>query len=400
MREEADGLDIPHPRLDAIMLDGRRERRRKRFVPAIGAAAAAAIVVGGVLVLPGLGSDSAPDSVTVHERADASFSEAKAQAAASAYSRGGAFAAGAKVYFGDTDQYAVDIDDPAVKKLSYTSAGVLVRHGTDYAMDDASRDGYSLVGTDGSVTGLDLRIGDVSSSTEATQPYLAYAREGEGDTDWDVVLLDLRDGSVAATVPVDGKFSWGGWDAPPVTLSGDRIFMGLDDAMVAVDWRTGDTTNTPLPTSTFPEVSADRYLEIDNSVSADNTSFTANVRVRDALSGETLLDLPDVGDRFASISPDGEQVLVLPYMSIGADDQIQRLADAVLYTVDTGDRMELPASPIGGYGWTPDGLVFSVTADSTTLCDADDGCSTMPLDLGLSDDELGTLRLAGMLNGS
>lgn len=402
MHDEADALDIPHPRLDAIILDGRRERRRRRLIPALGAAAAAAVVVGGFLVVPGLGSDagSGDGSVTVHERADGSFSAAKAGAAADAYSRGGAFAAGSKVYFGDSDKYAVQIDDPAVKAVYYTSAGVLVRHGHGYAMDDSSRDSYSLVGTDGSVTGLDLHLGDVSPSTDATQPYLAYARPGRGDADWDVVLLDLRDGSVAADVPVDGEFSWGGWDAPPVALEGDRVYLGLDDAMLAVDWRTGAATTTPLPTSTYPQINADRYLQTDNGISEDGMELNASVRVRDALSGETLLDLPDVGDRFASLSPDGEHVLVLPYMMTGEGGQIEHMSNAVLYTVGTGEQMDLPASPVGGYGWTPDGLVFSVTRDSATLCDPDDGCSTTPLDLGLTDGELGTLRLGGMVNES
>ena len=59
------------------------------------------------------------------------------------------------------------------------------------------------------------------------------------------------------------------------------------------------------------------------------------------------------------------------------------------------------AAPVGGFGWTPDGSLFNVTQDAITLCDADDsGCSTTPVDLGLTDDELGTLRLGGMVNES
>lgn len=401
LRDGADGLDIPHPRVDVILLDGRRERRRRLAAPVIGSVAAAA-VVGAVLVVPGLlsGNGSGGGSIAVHDRSAAIFSGATAEAARAAFARGGAFAAGSRVYFGNSDAYAVQIDDPAVKAVYYTSAGVLVRHGKGYAMDDASRDGYSLVATDGSVTGLDLHIGDVSPSTDATQPYFAYARPGQGDADWDVVLLDLRDGSVAATVPLDGDFSWGGWDAPPVALEGGLVYVALDDAMQAVDWRTGEVTTTPLPSSTYPDIDADRYLSIDNGVTADGTGLDASIRVQDA-SGETLLDLPNVGDRFASMSPDGEHLMVLPYLMIGDSGQIQRLTDVVVYTVDTGEKMDLPPSPVGGYGWTPDGLVFSVTGDSVTLCDADAGtCSTTPLDLGLTDGELDTLRLGGMVNES
>lgn len=399
MHDEADRLEIPHPPLAEILLDGRRERRRRRVLPALCAAAAAAVVGGAVLVVTGPGHEGPGDgSVTVHERAAASFSDAEAAAVAEAYAHGGAFAVGSKVYFGGREELGVQIGDPAVKAVYYTSAGVLVRHGKDYAMNDASRDGYALVGTDGSVTGLGLPLGDVSPSTDPTQPYLAFARAGRGDADWDVVLLDLRDGSVAATVGVDGAFTWGGWDAPPVALEGNRVYLGMDDATLAVDWRTGAVTTTPLPSSTYPDIDADRYLSIDNGVTEDGMELNASVRVRDALSGETLLDLPDVGDRFASLSPDGEHLMVLPYLMIGGGGQIERMSGAVLYAVDTGARLELPPSPMGGYGWTPDGMVFSVTGDSTTLCGIDEGCSTTPLDLGLGSAELDTLRLGGMVN--
>lgn len=401
MQDEAADLRVPHPPIDAILLAGRRERRQRRVLPAIGASAAAAAIVGAVLVLPIAGPESGPSdgSVAVHTVSEASFSAAKAAAAQDAFARGGAFAVGSKVYFGG-DDFAVQIDDPAVKAVRYTSAGVLVRHGKGYAMDDASRDNYSLVGTDGSVVDLNVDIGDVSVSTQATQPYLVYAREGLGEGDWEVVVLDLRNGQVAAAVPVEGDFSWGGWDAPPVSLSGGRVYVGLDDAMVAVDWQTGEVTTTPLPPSTYPDVNADRYLQIDDDISGRG-ELNVSVQVRDAFTGETLLDLPGMGDRLASLSPDGEQVLVLPYMLVNDDGQIQKLSDTVLYTVDTGEQIKLPPSLIGGYGWTPDGLVFSVTAEGTTLCSADTGeCVTTPFGTELAEVDLGTVRLGGMVNES
>lgn len=404
MRTEADALDVPPPPVDTILYDGRRARRRRRTVPALGTIAASA-VVGALLVVPGLladPQDSGRDgAVALHQRADAGFSAAEADAAARAYARGGAFAVGSTVYLGSRE-HGVPIGDPAVRGLYYTSAGVLVRHGKDYAMDGSSRDGYSVVGTDGRVSGLDLRIGDVSPATDPTQPYFVYARPGSGGDDWEVVLLDLRTGETAAEVPVDGAFTWGGWDAPPVALSGERVYVGLDDATVAVDWRTGETTTTPLPSSTYPEIDADRYLQVLAAPPpGDSGEFSASVEVRDALSGRTLLDLPEVGDRWASLSPDGEHVLVLPYLPVDDAGQIGHVGGAVLHSLDTGGRMDLPASPVGGYGWTPDGLVFSVTKDALTLCDPDAGsCSTSPLGLDLTSEEFATLRLGGMVNES
>jgi hypothetical protein len=392
MRAEADTLDIPHPPIATIVGDGRRARRRRYTVPALAAAAAVA-AVGALTVLPGMNSDPGDATVAVHERQAASFSSEQSAAAAKAYTRSGAFAAGSKVYFGDYRK-GVEVQDPAVRGLYYTSAGVLVRHGKDYAMDGSSRDGYSLVGTDGSVAGLDLAIGDVSPSTDPTQPYLAYARKGA--VDWEIIILDLRTGKPAATVPFEGAFTWGGWDAPPVALSGDRVYVGLDDGTLAVNWRTGETTATSLPASRYPDVNADRYLQVDNDTSGG--ALNATVQVLDATTGEVLLSLPDVGDRFASLSPDGKHVLVLPYLPMDEDGQVGALDNAVLYDVGTGDSVDLPASPQGGYGWTPDGSVISVDSEALTLCAFETECVTTPLNPEASSN--GTIRLGGMVNGS
>ena len=335
------------------------------------------------------GAQPGDPSVGRSERAPASFTSAEARAAEEAYAEFGAYAAGSQVFFGDLQQ-GVRIDDPAVRGLYYTSAGLLVRHGRDYVMDGSGPEGYSLVGTDGSVAGLDISLGDVSPSTDPTQPYLAYARPAAGE--WEVIILDLRNGKPTAVVPVDGSFTWGGWDAPPVALAGDRVYVGLDDATVAVEWRTGRTTATPLGGSRYPDINADRMLQIDNAVSA-----STSVQVKDALTGEVLRDLPDVGDRWASLSPDGSRVLVLPYMPVDEDGRIGLLDGAVLYSVDNGRSAEIRASPTGGYGWTPDGSVISVAGSQLTRCDLD-GCATMPIDPEAVGS--GTVRLGGMVNES
>lgn len=392
MRAEADTLDIPHPPTATIVSEGRRARRRRFTVPALAAAAAIA-AVSALTVVPGMNSDPGDATVSMRERKAASFTKAQAAAAEEAYTQSGAFAAGSKVYFGSY-QKGVEVQDPAVRGLYYTSAGVLVRHGKDYAMDGSSRDGYSLVGTDGSVTGLDLALGDVSPSTDPTQPYLAYARKGE--VDWQVVILDLRTGEPAAMVPVEGSFTWGGWDAPPVALSGDRVYVGLDDETLAVDWRTGVSTTTDLPASRFPDINSDRYLRIENDTSGG--TLNATVQVLDAVTGEVLLSLPEVGDRFASLSPDGKHVLVLPYLPMNEDGQVGPLSNAILYNVGNGDGVDLPASPQGGYGWTPDGSIISVDTDGLTLCAFETECATTPLNPDAASS--GTIRLGGMVNES
>ena len=400
LRAEADTLDVPPAPVHEIVTAGRGMRRRRRWSGTlVMAAAAASVVVGGLVLSPGLRDDLPPDpSVALHERVDATFSASETAAAQEALRSDGAYAVGSRVYLGD-EAYGVEVGDPAVRGLYYTSAGVLVRHGKDYAMDGSSRDSYSLVGTDGSLTGLDLRIGDVSPSTDPTQPYFAYARRGS-ESDWEVVLLDLRDGTPAAIVPLDGDFTWGGWAAPPVALSGERVYVGLDDATVAVEWHTGEVTRTPLPASSYPDVNADRYLQVDNGVSDDGMELAARVQVRDALTGDTLFDV-DAGDRWASLSPDGRYVLILPYLLVGDRGQVQRTEGAKLHDITTGATMALPASEVGGYGWTPEGRLFSVTRHDVTMCDPQArACETRPLGADITDEDLATIRLGGVVNES
>lgn len=392
MHAEADGLDIPDPPMAAILGDGRRAGRGRRVVPTLGAVAAAA-AVAVLMVVPRSGDGPGDPTVAVHERNGSTFTAAQTTAAKTAYARSGAFAAGSQVFFGDFAE-GVEIEDPAVRGLYYTSAGVLVRHGKDHAMDGSTPDAYSLVGIDGSVTGLGIELGDVSPSTDPSQPYLAYAREGI-DTDWEVVVLDLRDGKAAAVVPVEGDFSWGGWDAPPVALSGDRVYVSLDDETVAVSWRTGESATAGAPGSSYPAIEADRFLQVENDVSGDE--LNATVRVLDALTGEVLLELPGVGDRFASLSPDGRSVMVLPYLLVDDDGQVAPIENAVLHGVDGNRSVDLPASPPGGYGWSPDGAAISVGPDGLTRCSWD-GCSTVPV--GRSASSSGTFRLGGMVNES
>lgn len=391
LRTEADTLDIPQPPIATIVSEGRRAQRRRLAVPALAAAAVA--VVGALTILPSINADPGDPTVSVHDRRAASFTDPQAAAADRAYTQSGAFAAGANVYFGDYRK-GVNVQDPAVRGLYYTSVGVLVRQGKDYTMDDSNQDEYSLVGTDGSVIGLDLSLGDVSPSTDPTQPYMAYARKGA--VDWEVIIFDLRSGETAAIVPVEGSFTWGGWDAPPVALSGDRVYVGLDDATLSVNWRTGVATTTSLPASRYPDVNADRYRNVDNDTSGG--ALSATVQVLDATTGDVVFVLPDVGDRFASLSPDGKRVLVLPYLPVDGDGQVGPVDNAVLYNIDNGESMDLPDSPEGGYGWTPDGSVISVDSDGLTRCVIETACTTTPLNPDAANN--GVIRLGGMVNES
>ena len=99
---------------------------------------------------------------------------------------------------------------------------------------------------------LDVTFEETVPSTDPDQPYLAYAEEV--DEVVQVVVLDVRDGSEAARVPVPDAKKWGGWEAPPVSLDGDLVYVGTDDVQRVVDWRTGEVSTTDAVGPGFPNV--------------------------------------------------------------------------------------------------------------------------------------------------
>ena len=248
LRQEADTLDVPTAPADAILSRGRHVRRRRRQV-------AAAVVTTGVVAVATIG-------IGIADRAH--FRPATDPAVASALNPAGwAVSSGSTLSLGNGTSVTLP---SKVKAIYYTSAGSLVRTGK-VSYTDGTDSSYALVTDDGEVHSLGLRLGDRAPSTDPTLPYLAYAekRGAVGHDDWTVVLRDVRTGDVAATIPVDGSFSWGGWEAPPVALDGDHVYVALDDATLDVDWRTGEVQDAGhLPSSRFPSVTAGREVLEDN----------------------------------------------------------------------------------------------------------------------------------------
>ena len=53
----------------------------------------------------------------------------------------------------------------------------------------------------------------------------------------------------------DGEFTWAGWEAPPISLDGDHVYAGMDEATLDINWRDGSvTTARGLPGGTAPDV--------------------------------------------------------------------------------------------------------------------------------------------------
>jgi hypothetical protein len=327
MHSEADALDVPSPPTPEILAAGRRIRRTSTAWRA-GAAAAALVVVTGVTVgaLQGRGKDEA----TVPPAATPAVSEGYA-VDDTVYVDGGKAATLPEV----------------AQSLYYTSAGILVRTNKDGASDGGAPFHFELVHADGTATKLGVTLGEVVPSTDAAEPYLAWATM-TGDT-IHVIVHDVATDEDIANVDVPGKFRWGGWEAPPVALSGDFVYVGTDHQTQVVNWRTGETSTTDVvPGSTVPSVMGGRTFLVRH----------GSITVTDVATGKTLLEIP-YGQGAPDLSPDGRYALVS-----GRDR-------ATIYDVDNGADVSVPA---GTWGWSADGdEVFRVHGSTMTTCSAATG---------------------------
>lgn len=367
LHAEALDVPVPTPPTGAILHEGRRLRRRRRLVVGAGAAAACLAVVAagaaGLRALPG-GDGAAPDRRVVDP-------------ATSAYRASGAFATGSVVHLGDGSH--VDLGE-AVKALYYTSAGVVARTGETPWTDDPGPSRYSLVAPDGTVSGLGIDLGDRVPATDPDQALLAWAERAAGataDGAWQVVVLDVVSGREVARVDVEGRFSWGGWEAPPVTVDGDTVYVGLDRAVVAVDWAAGTTRVTDLAGGRVPPTSGGHLMESDTRV----------VRVVDVETGATVYEVPNEGFPYVALSPDGRFAKV-----VHQDEQEAEGFEVVDLTDGSISSVEGAA---WDYGWTPEGNLISISRDRDELrtCVADTGeCTSAPV----TGATRGELKLAGL----
>lgn len=366
LREGADTVAVPAAPADAILSRGRRARRRRRQM-------SAALVTTGVVVAAGVG-------IGIADRAH--FEPATDPAVASAPDPAGwAVSAGSTLALGNGT--AVTLPGK-VKSIYYTSAGTVVRTGS-VSYVDGGDSAYALVTDDGEVHGLGLQLGDRAPSTDPTLPYLAYAEKRGlvGNGHWRIVLRDVRTGDVAVTIPVDGDFGWGGWEAPPVALDGDHVYVGLDDATLDVDWRTGEVEDaTHLPGSRFPGVTAGREVLEDNQ---GDPSAVIDV----ATGSQVVTDLPS-GPAAASLSPDGRHALLVPW-SLCTDDYVCAYDDPSSQVIDLGDADRTRIDVGDQAGWTPDGRIIRVTDGVVDLCSPATGTCT-PTGISLGD---GPVKVGG-----
>jgi hypothetical protein len=368
MHDETDTLTIPPAPAGEILTRGHRLVRRRRYGMAagsVGLVAAAALVAA--TLLPGSGGGGRTERVV--------------DPATAAYLARGAWAEGSTIHVGD----ATTTIDGTVKSLYYTSAGVVVRSGKVSWTDDSGPSAYGVIEPDGHVRSLDLDLGDRVPGTDATEPYLAYA-DGSGSS-WHVHVVDVRTGQEVGDAVVSGAFTWGGWEAPPVGLSGDTVYVGLDDATPAVNWRTGEVTPTSnLLRSRMPEIAGGRTVAGDLQWGKDNT-ITGSINVTDVATGAVHLERKMSVWGYYLLSPDGRYAM----LALEEDPSGNPLPSGFdVYDVDTGRSTHFDGHT-WDYGWTPDGNLLRFGKSTLSVCDASTGaCQDSPIARGD-----GPLRIAG-----
>jgi hypothetical protein len=368
MHRAVDDLPVPPAPSPEVLRRAHKERRHRGFIVTVGAAAA-------VVVASGIGLAAIGDR-------DGESRDRSGQVADTAGGlTGPVFSVGTTVYL-DGGTRTATVDDKAIKSLYYTSAGVVVRHGNNNYSDGGGPMRFSLVTPDGSVRPLAASFEETVPSTDPDEPYLAWAEKVDGVVD--VVVLDVRDGSEAARVPVPGAKTWGGWEAPPVSLDGDLVYVGTDDVQRVVDWRTGEVSTSEDVEPGFPSVRDGHAV-----VYADNASSVVDVN-----DGTVIYAAGK--NEFLSMSPDGRYALSEDYDSDGPRAQIVDLSTGAAVPLDIRGN---------GLGWAPDDAVFTLNGSKLTVCPAATGaCTTTTVQLavvpgagdGSDEDFDDDLRLGGM----
>ncbi|ANH38838.1 hypothetical protein I601_2420 [Nocardioides dokdonensis FR1436] len=334
LQREAADLDVPTAPAASILVAGRRARRRRQGATVAGSGLFALVAVAGVaLGLAALGGD------------DPAGRQRGVDPATAAYLDHGVFATGSTIHLGDGSTAEVA---EKVKVLYYTSAGPLVRTGLVSHTDDDGPSHYTLVRPDATQSTLDLDLGDRIPATDPTQPLLAFAEAAGGPRSWQVVVLDVTTGQERARVDVEGSLS-GGWEAPPVALDGDLVYVSFDDgATTAVDWRQGEV----VPYSGDGPAVGGRVVE----------TVDDQARVVDLATGAVLYSVSTERYPYIDLSPDGELAKV-----VFQDEQEDE--GFLVVDLDSGRTTTITEAP-WDFGWTAGGHLFSVDteAGTTTTC--------------------------------
>lgn len=388
LHADADRVAVPPAPAAAVIAKGRRIRTRARLARGGVVAAGVAALAATAVILP---RDRAPEDY-------GPLAPAVAPDPA-----GWAVAQGSTVHLGS----GATVEVPGkVKAMYYTSAGVMVRTGRTAYTEGDSTSNYFVLENDGDVRDYSLDLGDKKPGTDPSLPYLAYS-EGDG-SEWDLILRDVRTGEVATRVPYEGDFTWGGWNAPPTALSGDFAYVGVDDATLRINWRTGDVEKAAgLSAGRMPTVAGGRELvehrtQFEDGPIDETKVVTETHEVLDATTGRVLREFDVTGTILTltgpNLSSDGGHVSIAPWLSCNDRDDTCRYDRPTIevVSVGTGARRDFRVAD-GTFGWTPDGRLLLVRETEVRSCDADTGeCTSTPVELTGS----GPIRVSGNDNES
>ncbi len=343
LREETDALDVPPAPTVAILARGRGLRRRHRWTRAVAVAAVAAVVVAGSAT--GAHRFRADDSIDPTRATEAFVSE-------------GAFAVGRDLYIGDEQLRWPD----AIKALYYTSAGVVVRSGSSENTNDGVST-YTLVSPTGEKSLVHADSSDRIPGFEPDGTNFAYSDQSTGQLV--VVVHDVVTDRELARVTVLDHPVETGWDAPPVSIDGDVVWVRTNPGWTQVNWRTGEVLAVPDTQDTF-EIQNGRYAVQGSSVweirSMADQSKVGNVRM---LQGW-----------YAFFSPDGRYMRSFPNDTMNTDER----PDSYVHDVSDGTRFNHADA---GYdiGWTPDGHLLVLDGQTVRTCEPmSDACSVRAFD--------------------
>jgi hypothetical protein len=176
-----------------------------------------------------------------------------------------------------------------------------------------------------------------------------------------------------ARVTVEGTFTWGGWEAPPVAIDGDHVWVHFDGHWTDVDWRTGDARDVPATDRTY-ELANGRYA-----VQRDDVWEVRSWSDRSLLGS---VDLPR--GWYAFFSPDGRYLRAFPNETSPAH-WVPRVYDTA-----TGSGRMVPDAG-DDFGWTPAGDLLVVADGELKVCPPPGSeCATRPFDR-----DTGDLRIGG-----
>jgi hypothetical protein len=377
LHDEAADIDVPVAPAGAILRSGQRQRRRRRVTEGFVIAA----TVGAVVTVA---VTAVPDSARGPEVSE-TFQAANAAAAFEEY---GAFSIGSTVYVGNHEVRF----DQKIKAMYYTSEGVLVRMGAETETDAGGLSLYVLVAPDGSTRAVDLHMGDRVPGTDPHSPFVAYAAPN-GDR-WDLVSVDLRTGREAARTTVGGSFTWGGWEAPPVTTAGHRMWALFDEGWREFDWSTDRTRLVPDTAHASLDAAGGHYANPAESNWDPDSAVKGHWTVRDFATDRVLREITLDPGELAWFSPDGRYVRVDSGPTTYGEDN--RVTDppgpSHVVNVDTGRSVAIAGDRV--LGWTPTGDALAVDSgkDRLTVCDSDTGeCRMVAVDL-----PDGTVKLGGL----